>query len=89
MNHNAPPSPMINPQSSGQSSESNSTIPTAIEPSHSRDRVPSIPELQEVITYGGSVRMRASSLENLQQMQSAQLASVHGGRAIENTYHFV
>lgn len=57
---------------------------------HTRDRVPSIPELQEIVTYGGSVRLRTVSLENLQQMQSQQLASVGpNARAVENTYHFV
>ena len=57
---------------------------------HTRDRVPSIPELQEIVTYGGSVRLRAVSLENLQQIQSQQLASVgSNARAVENTYHFV
>ncbi len=58
--------------------------------SNTRDRVPSIPELQEIVTYGGSVRMRTVSLENLQQIQSQQLASVGANaRAVENTYHFV
>ncbi|RWS12284.1 SH2B adapter protein 1-like protein, partial [Dinothrombium tinctorium] len=57
---------------------------------HIRERVPSISELQEVITYGGSIRMRTVSLENLTQLQSQHLATVHGtGRAIENTYSFV
>lgn len=67
----------------------NSGTPDRTNLGHHRARVPSIPELQEVITYGGSVRMRISSLENLQQMQSQQLASVHSARAVENIYHFV
>ncbi len=81
-----PPSPLMNAQNTVEPlSQQQSQL------SHSRDRVPSIPELQEIITYGGSVRMRAASLENLQLMQSQHLASVHGAsaRAIENTYHFV
>lgn len=55
-----------------------------------RERVPSIPEIQEVITYGGSVRLRTVSLENLNQLQSQHLASVNGTtRAIDNTYSFI
>ncbi|XP_054153079.1 SH2B adapter protein 3-like [Oppia nitens] len=58
--------------------------------SHIRERVPSIPELQEIATYGGSVRLRSSSLDNLLQLQSQQLATVGtNNRAVENTYHFV
>ena len=54
------------------------------------NRVPSIPELQENITYGGSVRLRIASLENLIQSQSQQLANIHGTvRAIDNNYSFV
>lgn len=56
---------------------------------HSRPRQPSIPEIQEVITYGGSVRLRTSSLENLYQQQSQQLTQLQPGRAIENAYSFV
>ncbi|XP_074598936.1 SH2B adapter-like protein Lnk [Brevipalpus obovatus] len=55
-----------------------------------RDRIRMTPEIQEVFTYGGSVRLRTVSLENLNQLQSQQLASAHGTtRAIDNTYSFV
>lgn len=57
---------------------------------HHRERIPSIPEIVERITYDGSVRLRTTSLENLTQLQSQQLANVQGtGRAIDNTYSFV
>ncbi|RWS23849.1 SH2B adapter protein 1-like protein [Leptotrombidium deliense] len=60
-----------------------------------RERVPSITELQEVITYGGAIRLRTVSLENLTQLQSQHLSTVPGTvpctgqRAIDNTYTFV
>lgn len=86
-----PPSPLLNAQNTTEPLIGGQQNQLSQHLSHSRDRVPNIPELQEIITYGGSVRMRATSLENLQQMQSQHLASVHGAsaRAIENTYHFV
>ena len=78
------PSPQHNSQNS------NEPLIGGQQSSQYRDRVPSIPELQEIVTYGGSVRMRTTSLENLQQIQSQQLASVGANaRAVENTYHFV
>lgn len=52
----------------------------------STPRVPSIPELREVLTYGGSVRIRSQSLENLQAHPHHQTSH---GRAVENTYSFV
>lgn len=70
--------------------------PTRGSPSHSegvrmgtpgQSRVPSIPELHDVITYGGSVRVRTQSLETL-HVNPQQQAAV-SGRAIENTYSFV
>ncbi|CAG2169795.1 unnamed protein product [Oppiella nova] len=80
------PSPLLNTQNTSEP-----LIGGQQTANHTRDRVPSIPELQEIITYGGSVRMRSTSLENLQQMQSQHLASVGtaNARAVENTYHFV
>ncbi|XP_023215469.1 SH2B adapter protein 1-like isoform X1 [Centruroides sculpturatus] len=50
-------------------------------------RVPSVPELRDVVTYGGSVRVRSQSLENLQSHHHHP-QNVHG-RAVENTYSFV
>ncbi|XP_022255651.1 SH2B adapter protein 1-like [Limulus polyphemus] len=54
-------------------------------PGHSR--VPSIPEVHNVITYGGSVRVRTQSLEILNVNPQSQ--ATIPGRAIENTYSFV
>lgn len=77
-------------RSSTPSVEPSSPPSADSQPTYSRERVPSIPEIQEVVTYGGSVRLRTVSLENLNHLQSQHLASVHGTtRAIDNTYSFV
>lgn len=80
------------------SSHSSSSHATRSSPSHTESsrtgsnapghahRVPSIPELREVLTYGGSVRIRSQSLENLQSPTHQQTSH---SRAVENTYSFV
>ncbi|XP_054707482.1 SH2B adapter protein 1-like [Uloborus diversus] len=50
-------------------------------------RVPSIPDLREVVTVQGSVRVRSQSLENVQP--HAHHAMLQPARAVENTYSFV
>ncbi|XP_053214015.1 SH2B adapter protein 2-like [Panonychus citri] len=83
------------PNQNSRSSTPNSNFePSSSSPesrhNYLRERVPSIPEIQEVITYGGSVRLRTVSLENLNQLQSQHLASVNGTtRAVDNTYSFI
>lgn len=52
------------------------------------DRAAITPEIPEIITYGGSVRLRTSSLDQLNQLQSQQFVNA-GTRAIDNTYSFV
>ncbi|KAI1283783.1 SH2B adapter protein 2 [Halotydeus destructor] len=83
-------SPTDSPSGSGGSTASGDHTG----PPRHRQRVPSIPESSEVITYGGSVRLRTISFENLQQLQSQSLAAVHGAsanghRAVENMYSFI
>lgn len=52
------------------------------------NRVPSIPEIREVITLGGSIRIRTESIERMNAQTPQQQQNNHG-RAVENTYSFV
>ncbi|KAG1667497.1 SH2B adapter protein 2 [Nymphon striatum] len=52
------------------------------------NRVPSIPEIREVVTLGGSIRIRTETIERMNAQTPQQQQNNHG-RAIENTYSFV
>lgn len=50
-------------------------------------RIPSIPESPELLTYGGSVRLRSESLENL--LLSNSISSILPRTAVANAYSFI
>ncbi|XP_014244044.1 SH2B adapter protein 1 [Cimex lectularius] len=57
---------------------------------HPDRRAPPTPEQREIFIHGGSIRTRTESMERVQETGSGgSVASVVGGRAIENAYSFV
>ncbi|XP_049840557.1 SH2B adapter protein 2 isoform X2 [Schistocerca gregaria] len=88
-----PPQPQPQPSGPQQPQQPPAAMPavSGATAAEARSRPPPPPEpIREVITYGGSVRTRTESLENLQQeRQSGSGGSVGAGRAVENTYSFV
>lgn len=45
-------------------------------------------DLQTVQTYGGSIRMRTDSLDQLQQQNAENPSAMNSGRAVQNAYSF-
>ncbi|XP_042899382.1 SH2B adapter protein 2 [Parasteatoda tepidariorum] len=80
---------VVNLESTQAASRSRAS-PSQAEPARSSGihRVPSIPEMREVVTVQGSVRVRSQSLENV-QAHAGHHASQQPPRAVENTYSFV
>lgn len=79
-----------NQSTNASSSATSSTAATTI--NHQRQRlnrrVPSIPESPELLTYGGSVRLRSESLENLLVSNSISSILPRTG-TVANTYSFI
>lgn len=88
-----PPSSVTRSTSANSNTASTNAIPNPASSGSTSlghpNRVPSIPEIHEVITLGGSVRIRTESIEHMNvPAQQQQQQNVHG-RAIDNTYSFV
>lgn len=78
---------VVNLDSTQNASVRSRSSPSGTEQSRS-GRVPSIPELREVVTHQGSVRVRSQSLENV-QAHVVHHPQQQPPRAVENTYSFV
>ncbi|KAG8194619.1 hypothetical protein JTE90_003096 [Oedothorax gibbosus] len=79
---------VVNLDSTQNASARSRSSPTSGTEQSRSGRVPSIPELREVVTHQGSVRVRSQSLENV-QAHVVHHPQQQPPRAVENTYSFV